>query len=289
MSDQPALHAKVLTVSDGVIHGTREDRSGAALVEQLTDAGWVVVEHRVTADGVDNVANNLPRDVRRLRRTDRVDRRYGVRTSRPDPRGHAPGDRTRGPGPGRGDAAGRVHWAACRAGSPASAGRRSSATHPVRRRVASSNSARSSTSSRTPSACSRNRRPSIDDGRIACCGCSGWCCQRGRWRRRRSSCSRPPICPSCGRRRSTTRPPSTIRGSSTYASCGRRRSRCTSPRDCSTSGSPAATGWRRPAARWSASASCGTARPRRIRFRWWPRSPPTRPPSESRTSRRACG
>jgi molybdenum cofactor synthesis domain-containing protein len=58
MSEQ-ALRAKVLTVSDGVIHGTREDLSGAALVEQLTAAGWVVVEHRVTADGVDNVANNL--------------------------------------------------------------------------------------------------------------------------------------------------------------------------------------------------------------------------------------
>ena len=53
------LQAKVLTVSDGVIHGTREDRSGVALVEQLTDAGWVVVDHRVTADGVDNVATAL--------------------------------------------------------------------------------------------------------------------------------------------------------------------------------------------------------------------------------------
>ncbi|MEP7047981.1 MAG: MogA/MoaB family molybdenum cofactor biosynthesis protein [Ilumatobacteraceae bacterium] len=58
MSDQP-LHAKVLTVSDGVIQGTRDDTSGAALVEQLTEAGWLVVEHRVTADGVDNVANTL--------------------------------------------------------------------------------------------------------------------------------------------------------------------------------------------------------------------------------------
>ena len=58
MSEQP-LHAKVLTVSDGVIHGTREDLSGAALVEQLTGAGWTVVEHRVTADGVDSVANAL--------------------------------------------------------------------------------------------------------------------------------------------------------------------------------------------------------------------------------------
>jgi molybdopterin adenylyltransferase len=58
MTEQP-LHAKVLTVSDGVVHGTREDKSGAALVEQLTDAGWVVVEHRITADGVENVANTL--------------------------------------------------------------------------------------------------------------------------------------------------------------------------------------------------------------------------------------
>ena len=58
MTEQP-LHAKVLTISDGVIHGTRQDLSGAALVEQLTEAGWIVVEHRVTADGVDNVANTL--------------------------------------------------------------------------------------------------------------------------------------------------------------------------------------------------------------------------------------
>ena len=58
MTDEP-LHAKVLTVSDGVIHGTREDKSGAALVAQLREAGWVVDEHRVTADGVDNVANSL--------------------------------------------------------------------------------------------------------------------------------------------------------------------------------------------------------------------------------------
>lgn len=58
MSEQP-LHAKVLTVSDGVVHGTRDDLSGAALVEQLTQAGWVVDEHRVTADGIDNVANTL--------------------------------------------------------------------------------------------------------------------------------------------------------------------------------------------------------------------------------------
>ena len=53
------LGAKVLTVSDGVVHGTREDRSGAALVAQLTAAGYVVADHRVVADGVENVAAAL--------------------------------------------------------------------------------------------------------------------------------------------------------------------------------------------------------------------------------------
>jgi molybdenum cofactor synthesis domain-containing protein len=53
------LEAKVLTVSDGVIAGTREDRSGAALVERLTADGYAVVEHRVVPDGTDAVAAAL--------------------------------------------------------------------------------------------------------------------------------------------------------------------------------------------------------------------------------------
>lgn len=53
------LAAKVLTVSDGVVHGTREDRSGIALVEQLASAGFEVAEHRVTADGADLVSSVL--------------------------------------------------------------------------------------------------------------------------------------------------------------------------------------------------------------------------------------
>ena len=48
--------AKVLTVSDGVVAGTREDRSGDALVARLEDADYEVVERRVSADGDDNVA-----------------------------------------------------------------------------------------------------------------------------------------------------------------------------------------------------------------------------------------
>jgi molybdenum cofactor synthesis domain-containing protein len=51
--------AKVLTVSDGVVAGTREDRSGDAAVEELTAAGFDVVERRVVADGVESVAGAL--------------------------------------------------------------------------------------------------------------------------------------------------------------------------------------------------------------------------------------
>jgi molybdenum cofactor synthesis domain-containing protein len=51
--------AKVLTVSDGVAEGTRDDKSGRALVESLTAAGYEVVEQRVCADGVESVADAL--------------------------------------------------------------------------------------------------------------------------------------------------------------------------------------------------------------------------------------
>lgn len=53
------VRAKVLTVSDGVATGTREDRSGAALRERLTRAGFEVVDHRVVPDGEEAVAGAL--------------------------------------------------------------------------------------------------------------------------------------------------------------------------------------------------------------------------------------
>jgi molybdenum cofactor synthesis domain-containing protein len=56
-----ARQAKVLTVSDGVIGGTREDRSGAALADALAGAGFEVVERSVVADGVAAVAGELVR------------------------------------------------------------------------------------------------------------------------------------------------------------------------------------------------------------------------------------
>ncbi len=53
------LAAKVLTVSDGVVAGTRDDRSGPALVERLAAAGFDVVEHEVVADGAELVGEAL--------------------------------------------------------------------------------------------------------------------------------------------------------------------------------------------------------------------------------------
>jgi molybdopterin adenylyltransferase len=53
------LHAKVLTVSDGVESGTEEDVGGLALVERLTGAGFEVIERRAVGDDVGEVSNAL--------------------------------------------------------------------------------------------------------------------------------------------------------------------------------------------------------------------------------------
>jgi molybdenum cofactor synthesis domain-containing protein len=57
--DLTQLRAKVLTVSDGVVAGTRDDTSGLALVDHLREAGYVVEEHRLCPDGAEEVANAL--------------------------------------------------------------------------------------------------------------------------------------------------------------------------------------------------------------------------------------
>src|SRR4051794_40699442 len=61
MSDESSSRpqAKVLTVSDGVVAGTREDKSGEALSAALAEAGFEVVERRVVADGTSSVAAAL--------------------------------------------------------------------------------------------------------------------------------------------------------------------------------------------------------------------------------------
>jgi len=53
------LEAKVLTVSDGVVDGTREDRSGQAVADHLEANGFTVVDRLVVADGVEPVARAL--------------------------------------------------------------------------------------------------------------------------------------------------------------------------------------------------------------------------------------
>ena len=57
--DPAGLRAKVLTVSDGVIAGVREDRSGEALEALLAGAGYEVVERLAVADGTESVAGAL--------------------------------------------------------------------------------------------------------------------------------------------------------------------------------------------------------------------------------------
>ena len=51
--------AKVLTVSDGVHHGVREDTGGEGVAARLTAAGFDVIERRVTEDGRESVAAAL--------------------------------------------------------------------------------------------------------------------------------------------------------------------------------------------------------------------------------------
>ena len=58
--------AAVLTVSDGVHHGTREDRSGAALAEVLGEAGFDVVHRAVVADERPDIQKAITDRVARL-------------------------------------------------------------------------------------------------------------------------------------------------------------------------------------------------------------------------------
>lgn len=58
-ADSSRLLAKVLTVSDGVMAGTREDSSGLGLARFLGDHGFSVVDHRTCSDGAEVVAATL--------------------------------------------------------------------------------------------------------------------------------------------------------------------------------------------------------------------------------------
>lgn len=53
--------AKVLTVSDSVMRGERQDESGPAVARALQEAGFEVVEQSRVADGAASVAGDLTR------------------------------------------------------------------------------------------------------------------------------------------------------------------------------------------------------------------------------------
>ncbi len=53
------LLAKVITVSDGVVGGTRQDASGQVLADRLAAAGWDVVERTQIPDGIEAVRDEL--------------------------------------------------------------------------------------------------------------------------------------------------------------------------------------------------------------------------------------
>ncbi|MFW2381207.1 MAG: MogA/MoaB family molybdenum cofactor biosynthesis protein, partial [Acidimicrobiales bacterium] len=55
----PSKLAKVVTVSDGVVHGSREDKSGEALTDRLTADGWQVLDRRQIEDGIESVRDTL--------------------------------------------------------------------------------------------------------------------------------------------------------------------------------------------------------------------------------------
>jgi len=56
MSD---IRAVVITVSDACSRGEREDTSGAALVQLLTDAGAQIVDRKVLSDDLEPLAQSL--------------------------------------------------------------------------------------------------------------------------------------------------------------------------------------------------------------------------------------
>jgi molybdopterin adenylyltransferase len=56
-----AIRVGVLTISDGVVGGTRVDKSGAAIVEWTKERGYAVVAHEVCADRTERIAALLIR------------------------------------------------------------------------------------------------------------------------------------------------------------------------------------------------------------------------------------
>ena len=58
-SGSSQLRVKILTVSDGVMYGSRENKSELVLSSRVNEEGWEIVETLVTQDGTDEVAAAL--------------------------------------------------------------------------------------------------------------------------------------------------------------------------------------------------------------------------------------
>jgi len=55
------IRVSIVTVSDSVANGTREDRSGAQLRERAAALGWSVISQEVVPDEIDRIASLLTR------------------------------------------------------------------------------------------------------------------------------------------------------------------------------------------------------------------------------------
>ena len=55
------IRVYIVTVSDSVAAGTREDLSGPALMQKATELGWQVVETKVVSDDPSKVASAVKR------------------------------------------------------------------------------------------------------------------------------------------------------------------------------------------------------------------------------------
>lgn len=53
------IRVAIVTVSDSVVRGTREDRSGAQLAERAGGLGWETAQRAVVADEADRIAAKL--------------------------------------------------------------------------------------------------------------------------------------------------------------------------------------------------------------------------------------
>src|SRR6266478_1366272 len=53
------IQVAVVTISDSVVAGMREDRSGAALAAKVAEFGWVVAHKKIVSDDAERISSVL--------------------------------------------------------------------------------------------------------------------------------------------------------------------------------------------------------------------------------------